>query len=404
MNPILTQACIVFERFVRDHRSICALAIAVAALLLVGGCTGVRTVVHNFADLDDHRIFANRTVERAPRASALRTLSRVPRFVTEMTVPDEKGKFRLLDQYLDETNTAAFVVMQGDRVVYERYSRGFDERSLLNSFSIAKSIMATLVGIAVAEGRIASLEATVADYRPDFAGTPYGAVTLKSLLMMTSGMGDRASMLPGRAQFYYGDDLHEVIEGSHPESRPANGWRYSEADVQVLGFVLEAAVGRSVSAYLSEKLWKPLGMESEALWATDRAGGMEKTFCCISARARDFARFGRLYLANGEWNGERIVPAAWTERSVVPGVRTHDGYTHRHLWWSPEGDEGDFYAYGHNGQYVYVNPKSGTVIVKFSETNRQDPLPMFRAVSNTLKSPERLAEIDRLAASAVALR
>jgi CubicO group peptidase (beta-lactamase class C family) len=404
MNTILSQACIVFERFVRDHPSLVAFAIAAAAMFLVGGCTAMRTVVHNFADLDDHHIFTNRTIEGSGRASTLRSLARVPRFVAEMKVPDEKGEFLPLDKYLDDTSTAAFVVIHGDRVVYERYSRGFDERSLLNSFSIAKSIMATLVGIAVEEGRIASLDATVADYRPELAATPYGAVTLKNLLMMTSGMGDRFSVLPGRAQYYYGDDLHEVIEGAHPEQRGANGWRYSEADVQVLGFVLEAAVGKSVSAYLSEKLWKPLGMESEALWAMDRQSGIEKTFCCISARARDFARFGRLYLANGEWNGERIVSAAWTARSVLPGVRTLDGYTHRHLWWMPEGDEGDFYAYGHNGQYVYVNPKAGTVIVKFSETNRQDPLPMFRAVSNALKSPERVAEIDRLASPSVASR
>ena len=399
----LRNAAIVCDQFIRDHPSVLALTLAGAALLLVGGCTAVRTVVHNFADLDDHRIFQNRTVEGAAESSPLRSLSRVPGFVAEMKVPDEKGESRSLDEYLDETRTAAFLVIREDRIVYERYSRGFDERSLLNSFSIAKSIMATLVGIAIEEGRIA-LDSTVARYRPELASTPYGAVTVKSLVMMTSGLADRTSLLPGRAQYYYGDDLHQVIEGAHAESRPANGWRYSEADVQVLGFVLEAAVGKTVSEYLSEKLWKPLGMESPALWAMDRKGGIEKTFCCISARARDFARFGRLYLERGSWNGEQIVPASWIARDVVPGVRTPDGYTHRHLWWMPEGDEGDYYAYGHNGQYVYVNPKARTVIVKFSESIRQDPVPMFRAVSNALKSPQRIAEIDRLAAPSVALR
>ena len=400
----LRHAPIVCERYVRDHPTAIALAIAALAMLLVGGCTAVRTVVHNFADLDDHRIFDNRMVETAIAASPLRTLPRVPRFVAEMKVPDEMGKSWELDAYLDDTRTAAFVVMHEDRIVYERYSRGFDGKSLLNSFSIAKSIMATLVGIAVSEGRIASLDATVADYRPDFAGTPYGSVTLKSLLTMTSGMGDAPSLLPGRSQYYYGDDLHHVLEHSAPESRPANGWRYSEADIQMLGFVLEAAVGTTVSAYLGEKLWKPLGMESPALWALDREGGMEKTFCCISARARDFARFGRLYLDGGRWNGAQVVPANWADRSVLPGVRTPDGYTHQHLWWTPEGIEGDFYAYGHNGQYVYVNPKARVVIVKFSETNRQDPVPMFRAVSNALKSPDRIAELDRIESLQVANR
>ena len=376
----------------------------IAAAACMTGCTFTRTVVHNFADLDDHRIFANRTVASGPLASPLPALHAVPRFVPALQVPDETGAGRPLDDYLEDTRTAAFIVMHEGRIVYERYDRGYDERSLLNSFSIAKSIMATLVGIAVAEGRIASLEARVADYRPELAHLPYGEVTLKSLLMMTSGMGDRPSMLPGRAQYYYGDDLHAVIEGARPETRDGNGWRYSEADIQVLGFVLEAAVGMSVSEYLAEKLWKPLGMESPALWAMDREGGTEKTFCCISARARDFARFGQLFLDGGRWNGEQLVPARWASHQVVDGVRTLDGYTHKHLWWIPEGGRGDFYAYGHNGQYLYVDPKSRVVIAKFSETNRQDPLPMFRALSAALEIPAHLAEIERLAAPRFASR
>ena len=400
----LRYAPIVCERLVRSYRHAAAALAAVAALMLASGCTAVRTVVHNFADLDDYEIFANRGVARGGEVSPLDPLARTPGFIAALRVPNEEGNLHALDRYLEDTKTAAFVVLRDNRIVYERYGRGFNERSLLNSFSIAKSIMATLVGIAVAEGRIESLDQTVAHYRPELASTPYGAVTLRSLLTMTSGMGDRPSMLPGRAQYYYGDNLHEVIEGSRPEQRPMNGWRYSEADIQVLGFVLEAAVGKNVSAYLSEKLWKPLGMESEALWAMDREGGTEKTFCCISARARDFARFGRLYLEGGRWNGEQVVPAAWARLSVLPGILLPDGYTHRQLWWIPEGNEGDYYAYGHNGQYVYVNPKAHVVIAKFSETNRQDPLPMFRAVSDALKSAGHIAEIERLAATSVALR
>lgn len=377
---------------------------AVTATGCMQGCALMKTVVHNFADLEDHQIFANRPVARAETPSPMRTMPRIPRFVAEMKVPDEKGGTWHLDQYLDDTRTAAFIVMRDDRIVYERYARGFDERSLLNSFSIAKSIVATLVGIAVSDGKIASLDATVADYRPDFAGTPYGAVTLKNLLMMTSGMGDRPTLLPGRAQYYYGDDLHEVVAGATAEAEQGTRWRYSEADAQMLGFVLEAAVGKPVSEYLAEKLWKPLGMESEALWALDREGGAEKTFCCISARARDFARYGRLYLDGGRWNGRQIVPVEWATNTVLPGAKVLDGYTHRHLWWLPEGSEGDFYAYGHNGQYIYVNPQARTVIVKFSETNHQDPVPMFRAVSALLSTPSVVAELGRLGAHTLAQR
>jgi CubicO group peptidase (beta-lactamase class C family) len=377
---------------------------AIAAVGCIQGCTGLKTAVHNFADLDDHGIFANRPVEAAPQPAAFRSLARVPQFMSQLTVPDEEGVQRPLTEYLDRTSTAAFVVLRDDRIVYERYGRGYDERSLLNSFSIAKSMVSTLVGIAVAEGRISGLEATVADYRPDFAGTAYGRVTLRHLLSMTSGVGDAPSMLPGRAQYYYGDDLAATVARGVAEAAPGERWRYSEADVQMLGFVLEAAVGKSLSAYLAEKLWKPLGMEAPALWALDREGGTEKAFCCVSARARDFARFGRLFLERGHANGAQLVPASWANPVAFPGVQTLDRYTHRHLWWFPEGAQGDYYAYGHNGQYIYVNPESRTVIVKFSETNRQDPLGMFRAVSAALKPESRVAELDRLAAPLVANR
>jgi len=374
---------------------------ALAAASCISGCTLGRTVIHNFADLDDHAIFDNRIVAAAPQVSALPSLSATPRFVRAMRVPDEAARFYALDAYLAETRTAAFIVVHDGRIIDERYARGYNEHSLFNSFSIAKSIVATLVGIAMAEGRIPSLEATVADYRPELAGLPYGAVKLKDLVMMTSGMEDRPSLLPGRAQYYYGDNLHEVIEGARAG---ADGWRYSEADAQVLGFVLEAAVGKPMSEYLAEKLWRPLGMEAPALWAMDREDGTEKAFCCISARGRDFARFGQLFLDGGRANGSQVVPEEWARHHVVPGVRTPDGYTHRHLWWFPEGIEGDFYAYGHNGQYVYVNPASRTVIVKFSETNHQDPVPMFRAIAASLRSSANLAEIDLLAAPRVATR
>jgi len=377
-----------------------SIAASVAAIVATGcnqGCTAVRTVVHNFADLDDHAIFANRVVESAPQADPLRRLARVPAFMSGLQVPDEAGAPRPLDTYLEETRTAAFVVIRDDRIVYERYGRGYGPRSKLNSFSIAKAIMATLVGIAIAEGQLSGVDATVADYRPDLAATPYGPVRVRELLAMRSGVGDARSLLPGRAQYYYGDDLRAAIVEGTVEARPGERWRYSEADVQVLGVVLAAATGRSVSAYLAEKIWKPLGMESEGLWALDRENGVEKAFCCISARARDFARFGRLFLNGGRVGEKQVVPREWANPAAFPGFQTRDRYTHRNLWWFPEGVEGDYYAYGHNGQYVYVNPVARTVIVKFSEDGRHDPLRMFRVVSAVLKPAWRAAELDRLA-------
>lgn len=379
----------------------CIKTITVLAILAgLQACTAVKTIAYNFADLDDHRIFANRQVAQPAQTSPLRRLQQEPAFVAGLTVPGEKDTTWRLDDYLDHTRTAAFVVLHNDRVVFERYGRGYSEHSLLNSFSIAKAIVSSLVGIALDEGRITSLDTTVASVCPEFLGTAYGTVTVRQLLTMTSGVVDASSLLPGRAQIYYGDDLRGLALQAQPSSADPSvetqGWRYSETDIQVLGFVLERAVGMPVSEYLAAKLWQPLGMESPALWALDREGGSEKAFCCVSARARDFARFGQLMRDGGRWNGRQLVPAAWAARSVLPGFEALDRHTHQHLWWTPHGGRGDFYAYGHNGQYLYVNPTARLVIIKFSETNRQDPVPMFRALADALMAPTHLAEIDRL--------
>lgn len=376
-------------------------ALAAAAALCLQSCTLGRALVHNFPALDDHSVFASRAIARPDTSSPLRMLARVPGFLSELQVPGAGGTARL-DQYLEDTRTVAFVVLHEHRLVLERYAKGRDARSLVNSFSIAKAVVGSLAGIALAEGRIASLEDRVERYRPELAGTPYGAATLRELLTMTSGVADGPALLPERARYYYGEDLLALAESAVARDAARGHWRYSDADVQVLGFVLERAAGMPLSEYLAARLWKPLGMESDALWSLDREGGTEKAFCCLRARARDFARFGLLYLQRGLWQGVQLVPASWAARAVLPGAVTPAGDVHRHLWWSPGDDEGDFYAYGHNGQYLYVHPRSRTVIVKFSETARQDPIPAFRAIARALESPENVAELDRLDARGTA--
>ncbi len=369
---------------------------AIVAATCLQGCTLMAVIVHNFPGLDDGRIFAARTVVRPAAASPLRSLAGGSRVFDEFTFRDENGVSARLAPYLEQTRTAAFVVLHNDRIVYERYGRGYDERSLLNSFSIAKSVLATLVGIAIADGSITSLDDTVEKYRPESAGTAYGTVTVRQLVTMTSGVVDLPALVPSKARYYYGDDLPLLVARAVVKESADKQWRYSDADAQMLGFVLESAVGMSVSAYLEETLWKPLGMESDAIWSLDRNGGVEKAFCCLNARARDFARFGRLYLQHGRSNGAQLVPADWAALSVLPAVATSFGHLQQQFWWRPPGDVGDFFAYGHDGQYLYVSPKAQVVIVKFSETRHQDPIPMFRALADALTTPQRVAGIDRL--------
>lgn len=206
---------------------------AVAVLGCLEGCLPVKTLVHNFADLDDHRIFANRPVAPPAKASHLRRAAAPGVPLERFSVPNGHGTHMPLEDYLDETRTVAFVVLRGDQIVYERYARGYDARSLLKSFSIAKAIVATLVGIAVAEGRIPSLGVRVGDFRPELAGSPYGAVRLNSLLTMTSGMADAPAVVPGRAQYYYSEDLHETVSFA-TQRLPINGERTSRCSAMYL--------------------------------------------------------------------------------------------------------------------------------------------------------------------------
>jgi hypothetical protein len=204
-------------------------------------------------------------------------------------------------------------------------------------------------------------------------------------------------MLPGRAQYYYGDDLRDVV-AARSASRRRKRWRYSEPTCRCWASCSKPPWARAISAYLPTKLWKPLGMESPALWALDRQGGSEKAFLL---RQRAGARLRPLRPPPSRRRprtARRSSPRDGRTRVRSPGVRTLDRYTHRHLWWFPEGNEGDYYAYGHNGQYVYVNPAARTVIAEWSAetTPPRTAWAMFRASLLAVhpKAESRIAELE----------
>ncbi len=186
-------------------------------------------------------------------------------------------------------------------------------------------------------------------------------------------------------------------------------YRYRESDVQALAFVLEAATGRKLAEHLSEKLWRPLGMEADGQWSLDHPDGSEKAFCCLSARARDFARFGMLYANGGAVSGRQVLPVGWIALAASGRSRAYKNWDHGRLWWHPADDAGDFVAYGYKGQNIYISPEARVVIVKFSERRQPDPLPLFRGIAQALnaQSQAAVAQSDagvRYPARAAALR
>jgi CubicO group peptidase (beta-lactamase class C family) len=277
-----------------------------------------------------------------------------------------------LDEFLRETDTLAFVVVHQDHLVWERY---FDStrQSLQTSFSVAKSFVSTLVGIAIDEGLIGSIGDPVTDYLPELAARDrkFQEITLRDLLTMSSGIRYREGGFPSFGDdtyTYYGVDLRDVaLNRTQIEQPPGITWHYNNYHPLLLGLVLERATGTSVSDFMATMLWQPLGAEADATWNLDsESSGFEKMESGLNARAVDYARFGLAFLHNGEWNGRRIVSEDWvraaTGADTDSGPASYRGYGY--FWWTDVDRPGRFYAMGKYGQYIYVAPDADAVVVR----------------------------------------
>lgn len=276
-----------------------------------------------------------------------------------------------LDSFVNTHKTIAFLIIRNDSLLYEKYLDGYSETSIYSSFSIAKAFVGALIGIAIDEGKVHSEQDPVTDYLPELKKTDgFDKITIKHLLQHTSGIKFTDSELDlgsDNARFYWGNDLRKEIQNLKLECPPGTYFHYGSANTQLLGMVLEKVYAISLSEILQEKIWKPLGMESPALWATDRNDSLavEKAFCCLYARAIDFAKFGKLYLDHGLWNNRQIVPSSWVLQSVHPDPSDHNRrYYNNNLGLSPLNYQ-SFYAIGLFGQYIYCDPAKNLIIVRF---------------------------------------
>jgi len=330
-------------------------------------CKLGRFVWYNFADITDHKIFPYRTIETgsSPFVFQEAMQPKVPRGIDsgEGTEP--------FDNYLDRTKTVAFLVIQNDSIQYEKYFNNYEEESIVASFSMAKSVVSMLIGIAIDEGKIQSVDEPITNYIPELKSNGFDAVTIKHLLQMTSGLDFNESYknpFGHVATFYYGTNLRKAIAKLKLKNKPGEKFQYTSGTTQLLGLVLERALEeQTISSYLQEKIWQPLGMEFDATWSLDRKkDGLEKTFCCLNARARDFAKLGRLYLHQGNWNGMQIVSADWVKESTKRDTSDNSAPFYQYQWWLTK-DDAQFYAQGILGQYIFVDPRKELIIVRLGE-------------------------------------
>ena len=317
-----------------------------------------------------------------------------------------KGDERRIRDFIESSQTTGLIVVKDDTVMYEEYFRGNTESSQVISWSISKSIVSALFGIAVSEGHIIDINETVTDYLPELAKNGYNGVRIKDVLQMSSGIGfneDYADIFSDINRMGYAFALNislgKFINTLDNAIEPGTYNNYVSMDTQVLGMIIRKATGKTLAEYTEEKIWKPAGMESDATWLVDSAG-VEVSFGGFNAVLRDIARFGSIYLHNGYWNNKQIVPREWVKASVTPDAphlmpnpdaEWTMGYGYQ--WWIPENPDGEFLGIGVYGQAVYIYPRYNIVIAKTSayidydidgEDMEMESIEFFRAIARNM--------------------
>ncbi len=276
-------------------------------------------------------------------------------------------------KYNEDTKSKAFLVFKGDDILFEKYWDGHTDKTVSNSFSAAKTVVALLIGIAIEEGKIKSLDDPIGNYIPEFKVGDKAIITVRNLLNMSSGLDWTESgknPLSNNAESYYGTDLYGLVTRQSVIKTPGKDFIYQSGNSQLLGFIIQKATGKSVSDYCSEKIWSKIGMEGDAFWSLDKENGDEKAFCCLYATARDFGRIGKLILRKGKYKEQQIVPEWYmTEMGIMPTeMGTEEGVPNHqyglHIWLYEGYKSPVLYCRGIQGQYMISIPEEDLVIVR----------------------------------------
>jgi CubicO group peptidase (beta-lactamase class C family) len=384
--------------------------------LLLSGCHIGRFVIYNFAGINDYKKFPQKEITKKGEPFQYQEgPDSLYRKISELKISGEKFGTKGLSDYLsEETKTVAFIVIKNDSILFEEYYEGFDESSIVTSFSVVKSYVSAMVGIALEDGFIESVEDPITKYIPELmeSDSRYHDIKIRHALNMRTGLKFDESTYTNPfseiAKLYYGTDHLKLLLETEIEKAAGLSHEYQSINTQILAIVLERATGQQLASYFEEKIWQPLGMEYDASWNVDsKKNQTPKGFCCLNARARDFAKLGRLYLKNGNWEGNQIISQDWIDRSVKPNF---ENGCYQYQWYSEKSslldengsiahfadslaaagqiendfqkavassrNKGQYYvnecgpaymAVGILGQYIYVDPDKELVMVRFGK-------------------------------------
>jgi CubicO group peptidase (beta-lactamase class C family) len=281
---------------------------------------------------------------------------------------------------IESFQTTSLLVIHQDKILFEKYWQDHDEDKLSNSFSVAKSITSMMIGIAIDEGKIKSVDQNVSDFIPEFKNDDRKKLTIKHLLTMSAALDwteSGGNPLSDNAEAYYGWNLKGMIDDVRMDGEPGKTFVYQSGATLILGYIIEVATGKKLADYASEKIWTPIGSEHTAYWSLDQENGLEKSYCCFYSTTRDFARIGRIMMHGGVWKsmnfGEshnvRILSEKYVNESIAHAIlkneegENNDCYGYK--WWLTEFDgKKVFYARGILGQYILCIPELELIIVR----------------------------------------
>lgn len=337
------------------------------AIWLTGYSYIYKTLLYTFPDIDDIGIFETRIVNAKNPIDWP-----IGNDYNKKTIPADTRKV------LEENESVSLLVIKNDSVRYEEFWDHNEPNSLSNSFSVAKSIVGILIGIASDEGKL-SVNDAVGKYLPEFNTGDNAKLTIRHLLMMSSGLNwdeSYSSLFSPTTEAYYGTNLHKQMTRLKVISEPGKTFDYMSCNTEILGMVLEKATGMKVSEYASEKLWNKINAMHSSYWSLDEIDGMEKAYCCFYADARDFARIGQLILDSGMWKGQQIVSKNYIrEMTSTHGLTDKTGapveYYGYQCWLTNYQDHPIVYARGIYGQYIIVIPDQRMIIVRLGKKQGQ---------------------------------
>lgn len=335
-----------------------------------------KAILYQHPGIDDYTLFDNRVVSASPTP--------VP-----WPLSAHYNKKPLATQWrdsLEHYKTVAYLVVKNDTLLHEEYWDHYDTTSLSNSFSMAKSIVGLLVGCAIEDGAIKSVDQKAADFLPHLNNEWGAKLTIKDLLTMSSASSwdeSYSSATSITTKAYYGKNLNKLMETIKIDEEPGMTFEYESGNTQLLAMIITNATGKTISQYTSEKIWQPLGAQHDALWSLGRADGIEKAYCCFNTNARDFARLGLLILHHGMVNGQQIIPAAYINETITPAtyLKNKDGvavdYYGYHWWLLNYRGMTMPVARGILGQYIIVIPEHNAIVVRLGHERSKTQINNF---------------------------